>query len=330
MKIRILLAFLVAGFVCLGDQNLSTKYSVLQYQNNLLVNGTFAVWQAGTTSSSITTTRTYLADQWAVKTGAGTLTTVARSSTVPTGSRSKYSLELTGATGVTTVTVDQRIEALNVPKGTVYFSAQIYNGSGAAFTPKLYVSTPGSSDVWTTPTVINGSGSGESLQSCADSAWTRVYWTADISSYSNIANGVEFKLEIPSGSLVSGDTVRFTDAALTYGSAYIYPLVKTQGQILYDCMRYYWIQTAVQSFGGYGYYAASTGQAMGIIVTLPVPMRIAPTVTVSGTWVTSNCGQPTASNPTTTSVSLTAAATAAGRCAFYNDAGTGLILDARL
>jgi hypothetical protein len=237
---------------------------------------------------------------------------------------------MTGATGVTTVTVGQRIGALDVPKSTVYFSAQIYNGSGAAFTPKLYVSTPSASDTWTTSSVINGSGSGESLQSCADSAWTRVYWTADISGYSNIANGVEFKIEIPSGSLVSGDTVRIADAVLTYGSAYIEPIVKHHSQIYAECMRYYWIQTAIQAFGGYGYYAASAGQGMGIIITLPVPMRIAPTAIKTGKWVVSNCAQPAVSHPTTTSVSLIAAASAAGRCSFYNDAGTGLTLDAEL
>lgn len=217
-------------------------------QSNILINGNFAVWQRGTTSATISTTRTYLPDRFAIKTGAGTLTTAARSTTVPAGSRSKYSLELTGATGVSTVTIDQRIEAMNVPKSTVYFSAYIYNGSGTAFTPKLYVSTPAASDDWTTPTVINGSGSGENLQECADSAWTKVYWTADISGYSNIDNGVEFKLEIPSGSLVSADTVNIADMILTYGSSYVEPLVKSHPETLLDCRRY------CHSFNGLSQY----------------------------------------------------------------------------
>ena len=238
----------------------------ISVQSNILINGNFAIWQRSTDDTAVTTTRKYVADRFAVRAVAGTLAHVLRSTTVPTSSRSKYSLELTGAAGVTTVTIDQRIEALNVPKSTVYFSAYIYNGSGVAFTPTLYVSTPSASDNWTTSAVCNGAGAGESLQECADSTWTKVYWTADISGYSNIVNGLEFKLAIPSGSLVSGDTVRIADAVLTYGSAYVEPIVKHYSQIYDECLRYYWKQIAQQAFGGYGYYAASAGQAMGIIV----------------------------------------------------------------
>ena len=61
-------------------------------QSNLLINGSFAVWQRGTTSAAVSTTRTYLPDRFAIKTGAGTLTTAARSTTVPAGSRSRHRL----------------------------------------------------------------------------------------------------------------------------------------------------------------------------------------------------------------------------------------------
>ena len=250
-------------------------------RTDIFINGTFAVWQRGTTSSAITTARTYLADRWAVKTGAGTLATVARSSTVPTASRSKYSLELTGAAGVTAVGIDQRIEAMDVPKGTVYFSAYVYNGSGAAFTPTLYVSTPSASDTWTSSTVRNGGGSGEALQECADSAWTKIYWTADISGYTDIANGVEFKLEIPSGSLVSGDTVRIADSALTYGNAYIEPAVKPYSQILAECQRYFITKGGTTTYELIGMGQATAAATAIIICHLPVTMRAAPSITVS-------------------------------------------------
>jgi hypothetical protein len=252
-------------------------------QSNLFINGSFAVWQRSTDDTAVSTTRKYVADRFAITTGAGALAHVLRSTTVPTGSRSKYSLELTGAADVTTVTVDQRIEAINVPKSTVYFSAYIYNGSGAAFTPKLYISTPAASDNWTTPSVINGSGSGESLQECADSAWTKVYWTADISGYSNVANGVEFKLEIPSGSLVAGDTVNIADAVLTYGSSYIKPLVKTIKQIKSECEYYYqtieWLYSA-------GYNVANAPIRDSYIFDT---MRTTPTITIVGTPTLNNC-----------------------------------------
>lgn len=298
-------------------------------QSNILINGNFAVWQRGTTSAAISTTRTYLADRFGVKTGAGTLATVARSATVSAGSRSKYSLELTGATGVTTVTIDQRVEAMNVPKSTVYFSAYIYNGSGAAFTPKLYVSTPSASDNWTTSTVINGSGSGENLQECTDASWTRVYWTADISGYSNISNGVEFKIEIPSGSLVASDVVRITDVVLTYGSSYIEPLIKTQGATQYDCFRYFYKLSWSYSIytGGYG----SASAAIRLSYPLPIVMRGAPTITKYGTWWVANCAQPTFTATSPASYYISSTITATGDWAFASDtANTYVTFDCEL
>jgi len=299
-------------------------------QSNLFVNGNFSIWQRSTDDTAVTTTRKYVADRFAVRAVAGTLAHVLKSTTVPTGSRSKYSLELNGAAGVTTVTIDQRIAAMNVPKSTVYFSAYIYNGSGAAFTPTLYVSTPSASDNWTTSTVRNGAGSGESLQECADSAWMKVYWAADISGYTDIANGLEFKLAIPSGSLVSGDTVRVADVILTYGSSFIEPIVKTYSQEYMDCLHYYWRNTSASAFGAYSLYASAAGQGASAAMSYTCIMRIAPTGTIIGTWVASNCAQPTVSATNTTTFAINATASAAGRVSFYNPADTGLSFDAEL
>src|SRR5579885_1264510 len=96
---------------------------------NALINGGFRIWQRKTDDTGVTTTRKYVADRFAVKTGAGTLAHVRQTTSVRTGARPPFALELVGATGVTTVDVDQRIEALNVPAGTVTFSAYVYNGS---------------------------------------------------------------------------------------------------------------------------------------------------------------------------------------------------------
>lgn len=253
---------------------------------NLLINGGFDIWQRSTNDTGVTTTRKYVADRWAVKTGAGTLTNVQRSTTVRSGHRSKYSWEMVGTAGVTNVNVDQRIEAAMVGlyKRTISFSAYVYNGSGAAFTPKFYVSTPAASDDWTTPTVRNGGGAGENLQSCADAAWTRVSWTGDVSGYTNINNGLEIRIEIPSGSLVAGDTVRLAEMNLVTGATATPFVARPVGEEMSLCLRYYWslsVQSIGFSFTAYDLYNRG-------LLTFPATMRVAPTV--SGASFTVSAG----------------------------------------
>jgi hypothetical protein len=260
-------------------------------QDNIFINGGFDIWQRTPDDSGVTTTRKYVADRWAVTCGAGTLAHVQRSTTVRSGARSKYSLQLDGAGGVTTVDVDQRIEATQTGlyKRQIYFTAYVYNGSGTAFTPTLFVSTPSAADNWSSSTVRNGGGSGEALQECADSAWTLVVWTADISAYTNIDNGVEFRLRIPSGSLVAGDVVRLAEINLVPGGVATPFVARPIGLELMLCQRYYW-----KSFPLDVPPAQATGDPTGVIVAFgaaavaystagwvdfPVPMRATPTVT---------------------------------------------------
>lgn len=246
---------------------------------NLFINGGHDVWQRSTDDTAVTTTRKYVADRWAVTAGAGTLANVRRSTTVRTGGRSKYSLEMVGATGVTTVDVDQRIEAAlqGWYKQTLYFSCYVYNGSGAAFTPRLYVSTPSAADNWASSTVRNGGGSGEQLQSCADGAWTRVTWSADISAYTNINNGVEFRLRIPSGSLVASDTVRLAEMNLVIGSTATPFVPQHLPLILMQCKRYYLEigeATGVRFIGG----RADVTNVAFVGFDFPSEMRAVPTI----------------------------------------------------
>lgn len=240
--------------------------------DNLLINGGFDIWQRTTDSTTVFTTRTYVADRWGFVTGASTLSNVKRSTTVRTGARSKYSCELVGAASVTTVNISQRIEAAlgGRYKRTLYFTGYIYNGSGASFTPKIYVSTPSAADNWTTSTVRNGSGSGENLQACANAAWTQVSWTADVSGYTDIDNGLEIRVEIPSGSLVAGDTVRLAEFNLVPSSVavpYVARLFSIEETL---CFRYYQksypYDTAIGTNGANGYRimeAASVSQLFG-------------------------------------------------------------------
>jgi len=266
-------------------------------QDNIFINGGFDVWQRTTDDTGVTTTRKYVADRWGVLTGAGTLAHVQRSTTLRTGARSKYALQLDGAAGVTTVDVSQRIEAAmtGLYKQVVVFSCYVYNGSGADFTPTLFASTPGGADDWSSPTVRNGGGSGESLQSCTDSAWTLVTWTADISGYTNINNGVEFRLRIPSGSLVAGDAVRLAEFNLVPGSVATPFVGRPIAAEIGLCERYYrksynlTVAPGTNTLAGAYQYQTRTaipGSAAGTLrqgVTYTGRMRIGAAVTIYST-----------------------------------------------
>ncbi len=72
---------------------------------NLFINGEPSFFQRSTDNATVSTTAQYVADRWKVKTEGGTLAHVKRGSLLRSGARSRYNLELDGASGVTDVTV---------------------------------------------------------------------------------------------------------------------------------------------------------------------------------------------------------------------------------
>lgn len=293
-------------------------------QSNIFINGGFDNWQRTSDDTGVNTTRTYVADRWAVKTGAGTLAHVQRSSTVRTGARSKYSCQLDGAITVTTVDIDQRIEAAmaGLYKRQVTFSAYVYNGTGTAFTPKLFVSTPSAADNWTSSTVRNGSGSGENLQSCADSSWTLVTWTADISSYTDIDNGVEFRLQIPDGSLVAGDIVRLAEMNLVPGGVATPFVGRPIALELLLCQRFF-LRIKTNSTNPLC-FATGTGttETRGFL-PIPTSMRSTPTVVATaGNFSIRGYGA-SSINKTCTSISVLGIRSD-GLEVWFNDSSAGL------
>lgn len=254
---------------------------------NVLINGAFDIWQRGTGStSSPAGSRTFLADRWFVN-PSGAAVTQARSTSLPTGARALYSLAVTGATSVTTVNIGQRIEALNVPqlKRQVTFSARIFNGSGASFIPSLLIGTPGASDDFTTVT----NRLSVSLQSCANNAWTLLTYTVDISGYTNIDNGIQLELQIPSGSLNAGTkSVNVTELDLEPGPVNT-PFERRPLQVeVALCQRYFSKSYNLNVAPGSN---SQQGHVSGIIasqftslmlgpVKFPVEMRAVPTVTL--------------------------------------------------
>lgn len=269
-----------------GGQADPTSGSV--FRRNALYNGAMQVWQRGTGSTSSSAgSRTFLADRWYVN-PSGAAVNQLRSTTIPTGSRAQYSLELQGATSVTTVLIGQRLLASDMPiiKRTITCQAYVQNLSGAAFNPSLLLGTPNASDDFTT--VVNRLT--QSIQSCPDSAWTQVSHTVDISAYTNIDNGLQVEIQIPSGSLVSGDTVRITEVQIAACSV-VTPLdVSTFHQELSRCLPFYeksfpHATAPAQSAGASGsvylsqVVAASTAMS-GAGVRFKAEKRASPTVTI--------------------------------------------------
>ena len=256
---------------------------------NAFVNGGMNVWQRGSSFPGVSTTRAYVADRWALSTSAGTLNGAGRSAVVPPDSPSSFSMSFTIGAGVTSVDVDQRIEAIDARAlaRAVTFSAYILNTSGSTFTPKIFVSTPAATDNWVTSTVRNGGGSGEDLQPCLPSVWQRVTWSADISDYTNINNGLEFRLRTPSGLMLAGDEVRIADIQIEPGLTATAFEARPRGVELCLCQRYYnksyRLDEVPGTSGDNG--AIHWGQSITYVIgnyslRFGVSMRAAPTITV--------------------------------------------------
>lgn len=270
----------------------------VQRVDNLFINPAGDVWQRTTNDTTVSTVKKYVSDMWHVVTGSGTLANVQRSTTVRSGALSKYSIELVGAAGVGGAEVGQRIESAKSAryKRTLAFSCYIWNGSGAAFTPKLLAWTPSAVDNWTTATVRNGV-TGEDLQSCADAAWTRVTWSADVSGYTDIDNGFGISVQIPSGSLVAGDTVRFAEMNLIPGTAFP-PMAMTDYLEEYmKCLAWAYVIDVSSNSTNQGQGAKIATATIQTQIQFPVPMMLVPSFT-------HNVSGYTAGAPGTTTVAL--------------------------
>jgi hypothetical protein len=250
---------------------------------NLLHNATVGV-QTGLYSAGATVgpfhTHPYPVARWRVVPTGGDVTVNEETGTLPVGVLTHAGLRITGGTGVTEVKLAQRhgaIDVKNLFRRTLSISWYVYNDTGAAVTPDLVVRTPSASDDWSTSTARLT----QSLQSCADAAWTRVSHTFDPSAYTNIGNGIELAL-VFSGTLNSGtEDVIITAAQLEPGNVITPFQARDLGLETLIIQRY--LVSLPQSGGGTGYVGNGTGistTAARIGIPLPQTMRAAPSVLV--------------------------------------------------
>lgn len=154
---------------------------------------------------------------WAVR-PAGAIVTGRRSTSVPTNGLTGDSLEIVGAAGATTVELVQWIpshQAAKLDDGDVTLSVQVYNNTGAAFSPKLKLYVADTEDG-----TVRSLASTTNMDACPNASWTALTETVDASGVPNLKRGFELAIEVPSGALDSGGkTVRFAQAQLEIASA---------------------------------------------------------------------------------------------------------------
>lgn len=136
---------------------------------------------------------------------------------VPTNNLSGYSLRVIGASSVTAVDIGQTVPssiAKVVGAGNATVSLQLYNNTGASFDPVVVIKTLDA---------VDGAASTQrttsTLATCAANAWTALDATIDLSALTNIGNGFELIIQIPSGNLnATGKQVYLTQLQLEAGA----------------------------------------------------------------------------------------------------------------
>lgn len=251
---------------------------------NKFRNGTFDVWQYGT-SIAVPTTGAYTADGWiVVPTGASVNASQAagRGPTV-------NSLKVIGATGVTDVIIKQRIEssfAAPLVGGNVTVQARIENNTGAAIIPTLTVRHANASDNWSASTVdVNA----VALQSCANGAWTQVSYSYTDPGFS--ANGIEVAFDFGNNFGSSAKSIQITEcdirvsplpssqAIVTPAQQLASPELRPLATELHLCQRYFY-----STFGNNIAPGTATPNGLSSVssansgLTFPTAMRIAPTL----------------------------------------------------
>ena len=165
---------------------------------NRIINGTFVIWQRGTTTgnASVQSQQTpgiYLADRWTTN----NFNQVLQSNDVPTGAGFQYSLEWTATSVLTYAYASQRIESINcydLVSSQCTLSFWVKNVSGPA-NFNVEIQTPYTVDGFNTSTYINfGAIPGATSTSLPIGVWTK-YSVVIPASYmnANIANGMEIR-----------------------------------------------------------------------------------------------------------------------------------------
>tara|TARA_B100000927_G_scaffold140883_1_gene113653 strand:+ start:882 stop:2375 length:1494 start_codon:yes stop_codon:yes gene_type:complete len=250
----------------------TTPYS----HRNKFINGSFDIWQRGTSSTS----SGYLADRWyfGLSGGSGTCSRQEHSGSQANFSGSQYYLRLTANSGGSSdyFSIYQRIEDVRtLPEGqiTVSFWARGHvNGNLAVWMTQDFGSG-GSSDVDIAQQVT------PYLQNDTTFRYYSLTFTVPSISGKTIGAGSFFQISLGQGTnnSASGWTLDISNIQVEVGSVATPFENRSHGDTLMDCYRYYVkLYTNTSDFPlGYGYKYNDTQHAVSI--PLPTKLRTTPT-----------------------------------------------------
>ncbi len=207
---------------------------------NRIINGGMRVSQRGTVSVSAGSPA-YTLDRWRINpTGASTSVT---QGSVGYGNQT-YALQLNGATSLTNVEVQQRIEQANcydLVSTNVTVSFWMYtNKSTGVSGAQLSLVAPSAADNWSSQ--ISGSATTYTIPSFAQNTATFVSYT--FSTNANVANGLGILINTNTAT-ASGDWIQITGVQLEKGSTATSFDYRPYGTELGLCLRYYQAYTVL-------------------------------------------------------------------------------------
>lgn len=272
---------------------------------NRIINGNFDIWQRGNSLAS----NQYAADRWITFTS-GTVLNVAKADLAGNWPQigGNTCLYVIGAAGNTGLTVAQRIESANVRDvngRTCTASAWFFVATSQSVT--MQVHRANAVDNFAATTVL-----ATTSQTLTANTWTRL--TVSCTPDANGLNGLMFSATL--SSCVAGQAFYIASAQLEVGSVATPFEVRPYQTELALCQRYFQTTTFWARS-----YAGAAGAAIPCNLTLPVRMRVNPTVAAfTPTYV--NCSAVAAQNGTSHSQAYAATATAIGDAYWYtaNDA----------
>ena len=258
---------------------------------NKVMNGNFDVWQRGTSF----TASDYTADRWKNGYGGGAAATVSQQSftigqtTVPNNPTYNLRSVVTSANSAGSyVTLNQKIESVKTFSGktvTISFWAKADAVKNIAIEPYQNFGTSGSpsSSVLITPQKV-----------ALGTTWTKYTKTFSVPSIAGKTLGTDnndflqfaFWLEAGSSYADRTDTLgnqsgtfEFSQIQIEEGSKATDFELKSLGEIVQDCKRYY-VDSIHVGAGGYATGSGQTARAY-TNATLPVQMRAVPTITTT-------------------------------------------------
>ncbi len=184
--------------------------------SNFLHNAGLSAWQR-TSLTCTAAVDNVAAEGFVIIPATGSTGVAARSASAP-NANSLYALQFTGDAAVSG-TVDIMADVERAIAGglgqDVVFTCYLYNGTGTSLTPNFRLDSCDAENSKTRTNRID-----QALDACGNASWTRLTWTFDGATVTNVANGFRLGLRFPAGSLDAGaKSIRIAQPTLTIGDA---------------------------------------------------------------------------------------------------------------